>query len=410
MPERISRRTFIKGLGVLGLAGPAVLSGCAQLNLGGGGGGDVQIAGINPLSGSNAQLGQDGEKAIHLAIDEVGSILGHPIKFVSLDSQSNVDHAVRLVGEAMSSNGVKYFVGEALSSVALAESAEINRRGGFFFTSVGADEITGTQCKKTTFRWSVSTYGAIHETVLPMLKADKSLKRWYSITPDYVFGTSLLKNAKDVLQANGAELIGNETHSLAETEFSSYISKALAANPDVLLLLNFADQSAKTLRQAVSFGAKQKTKILIAWWDGLTAAQGLGSEIVDGVYFGCQYWHTIDSPLNKHFVDLMQKKYQTAPNYPEAAPYIETKLILDGMKKANSVETKDVIAALEGYEYDGLTGKERIRAEDHQTIKNYYLLKGKSKDKMKDQYDFVDIVSFGNSVIPVDQTGCKFTS
>lgn len=406
--ESVSRRTFIKGLGVLGLAAPTVLSGCAQLRLGGGGAeGEVQIAGTNPLSGSNAQVGQDSEKGIQLAIEEAGSVLGRKIKYVSIDTQSNVDRAVRAVGEAMSGNGVKYFVGEASSAVALAISAEVNRQGGFFFTSVGADEVTGSECKKSTFRWSAPTYGAIRETVLPLLKSDKSLKRWYTITPNYVFGESLLKNAKQVLQENGAELIGNEMHSLQETEFSNYISKAMAAKPDVLLVLNFADQSAKTLRQAVSFGAKEKTKILVAWWDGLSAALGLGPEIIDGIYFGCQYWHTIDSPLNKQLTALMQKKYQIVPNYPTAASYIGTKLIIDGMKKANSVEPKAVIAALEGYEYDGITGKERIRPEDHQVIKNYYFLKGKPKDKMKDQYDFVDVISSGNSAIPVAESGCK---
>jgi branched-chain amino acid transport system substrate-binding protein len=57
--------------------------------------------------------------------------------------------------------------------------------------------------------------------------------------------------------------------------------------------------------------------------------------------------------------------------------------------------------------YAGLTGPEEIRAGDHQVLKNYYLLKGKPKSKMKDKDDYADIVSSGQSFLPVAQTGCK---
>jgi branched-chain amino acid transport system substrate-binding protein len=35
------------------------------------------------------------------------------------------------------------------------------------------------------------------------------------------------------------------------------------------------------------------------------------------------------------------------------------------------------------------------------------LLKGKAKNKMKNADDFADIVSSGQSFLPVDKTGCK---
>ena len=66
-----------------------------------------------------------------------------------------------------------------------------------------------------------------------------------------------------------------------------------------------------------------------------------------------------------------------------------------------------VIAALEGLKYQGLTGEEEVRKADHQVLKNYYLLKGKAKSKMKNKDDYVDVLSSGKSFLPIDQTGCK---
>ena len=77
-------------------------------------------------------------------------------------------------------------------------------------------------------------------------------KRWYTITPQYVFGEGLLSAAKNVFKEKGIEHVGNSYHSLSEKEFSGYLTNAMAAKPDVLLLLNFGSQSSDTLRQAVS--------------------------------------------------------------------------------------------------------------------------------------------------------------
>lgn len=258
------------------------------------------------------------------------------------------------------------------------------------------------------FRWSVPTYGAIRETVIPMLKEDPTLKRWYAITPNYVFGQSLLDNAKAVLPQYGAELVGNSFHSLDETQFSSYIANAVAAKPDVLLLLNFSAQNTNTLKEAISFGLKEKMKILSVWATGLDQFEALGAEATEELYFGSQYWHEVDTPENKKFVKLVRDATGKPPNYPIAAGYAEINLLLDAINKAGSAEDPaKVIKALEGYEYAGLTGTEKIRADNHQVEKDYYFLKGKAKSQMKDEWDFVDVMSSGKSFLPVGQTGCK---
>ncbi len=97
------------------------------------------------------------------------------------------------------------------------------------------------------------------------------------------------------------------------------------------------------------------------------------------------------------------------PNYSLAGSYICTKILIDGILKSGSAEPKAVVAALEGLQYEGLTGMEEIRKADHQVLKNYYLLKGKPKAQMKNADDFADVLSSGKSFLPVDRTDCKMT-
>jgi len=360
-----------------------------------------------PMSGAFAANGKFADLGMKLAIEQYGSVLKRPLAYTVLDTEGKPATAVRKVQEASQQQGAKFFAGGILSSEALAMGKEAEKAGGVFITTAGADEITGKDCNPATFRWSVPTFGAIEQTVRPLIASMPKAKRWYTITPQYVFGEGLLGAAKNIFQEKGIEHVGNSYHSLNEKEFSGYLTNAMAAKPDVLLLLNFGAQSSAALRQAVSFGMHKNMTILMAWASGLEQFDELGADLCDGVYFGAQYWHTAETTLNKDLVKLTADKLKIVPNYSLAGSYVCTKILIDGIVKAGTVDQKAVIAALEGMKYEGLTGTEEIRKADHQVVKDYYLLKGKAKSKMKNPADYVDVVSSGKSFLPIDKTGCK---
>ena len=367
----------------------------------------IQFGCTVPMSGAFAANGKFADLGMKLAIEQYGKALDRPLAYTLLDTEGKPATAVRKVQEAAQQKGARFFAGGILSSEALAMGKEAEKAGGIFITTAGADELTGSDCNGATFRWSVPTFGAIEQTVRPLLDAHPKAKRWYTITPQYVFGDGLLTAAKNIFKEKGIEHVGNSYHSLTEKEFSGYLTNAMAAKPDVLLLLNFGAQSSDALRQAISFGMHKNMTILIAWASGLEQFESLGADLCDGVYFGAQYWHTVDTPLNQDLVKRTQAAFKSNPNYSLAGSYICTKLLLDAILKAGTVDQKAVVAALEGMKYQGLTGEEEVRKADHQVLKNYYLLKGKAKAKMKNKDDYVDVVSSGKSFLPIDRTGCK---
>jgi branched-chain amino acid transport system substrate-binding protein len=369
--------------------------------------GALQFACPVPMSGPFAANGKYADLGMKLAIEQYGKVLGQPLAYTVLDTEGKPATAVRRVQEIAQQKNARFFAGGILSSEALAMGKEVQKAGGIFITTAGADEITGKDCNDATFRWSVPTYGAIEQTVRPLIQMMPKAKRWYTITPQYVFGDGLLSAAKAIFKEKGIEHVGNSYHSLNEKEFSGYLTNAVAAKPDVLLILNFGSQSSDTLRQAVSFGMKNNCTILLAWASGLEQFESLGADLCEGVYFGAQYWHGIDSPLNRDLVKRSNTAFKANPNYSLAGSYICTKILLDGIVKAGTVDPKKVVATLEGMKYDGLTGPEEIRKGDHQVLKNYYLLKGKAKSKMKNADDYADIVSSGQSFLSLEQTGCK---
>lgn len=418
---QVDRRAMLKTIGLAGAAVtlPSWVAGCAKeestdpaavdptdpatsqaLD------GSVTFVSLYGTSGTQAELGQEAVDGLALVPESLGGeLLGAPLDVVKHDSQEQLDEAVRQAREEASA-GARFFFGGLLSNVSLAVGEEVNRSGGLFATGAGADEITGSECRQAVFRWPVATYGAVHETVEPLVAENPDLKRWYTITPDYVFGHSLLSETQNVLAEYGAEHVGNSFHSLDATEFSGFVNNAAAEDPDVLCLLNFGAQSTTTIQQAVSFGLKERMTILLVWSGGLSQIRALGPEIMDGIFAGAQYWHTVDSPGNQELVELFRNSIGRNPSYAGALGYVTGRLVAAGIEAAGSAEPEDVVAALEGMSYEGPTGTEQVRAEDHQVIKDYYLMLGKSADAMNDDDDLMEIISAGKSAIPVDQGGC----
>lgn len=395
----MERKTFLAALGGTAAAGLTGLPARAA--------DDIVFAGIFSSTGAYAPFGRDTDRGFRLAVNEYkSSVDGHSIAYITRDDQTKPDVGQQQTTDAYDHSGARFFAGVASSSVALAIAQVVADKQALFFTSVGADDITGKDCNQYTFRWSVPAYGAVRATMYSFIKKFPEAKKWYTITPSYVFGESLLQNVKEVAQERGLTLVGNDYHPLGATDFSDYIAKAAAAKPDVLVLLNFGGDAIHALKTAASFGLKASTKILYVWSGGLVDYAGIGPDDIEGVFVGCQYWHAA-TPATLRASQPYQAAYGEPLGYVGACAYIEAKLTFAGIAHAKSIDPASVAKALEGYAYTGPTGPETIRAFDHQVIKPYYLLVGKAKSAMKDQWDFVDTLASGSYPVPRERSACK---
>lgn len=367
----------------------------------------TRIALFATLSGPLGAQVKPTTYAADLAIKMAQQSFGVAAELQLIDDEGNPGRAAPKVINAIQNDGTKLFAGAVLSPVGLVMAAEVQRAKGVYVSSVGADEITGSACNKSTFRWPVPSYGAVEQSLRPVIAESPGAKRWYTVTAKYVFGEAMLSAAQRIFKEKGIEHVGNSYHGLTDSEFSGLIPGIAAAKPDVLVLLNYGPQTDALLRQIASFGLKSKMKIVVPWSGGLDQFQGLGSDLLEGVYLGAQYYHDIQEPGNKRLVEFFRKEANKLPSYGAINLYSVTELALRGVKAAGSADPAAVIKGLEGLSYEGATGVETVRASDHQVLKNYYLLKGKAKAAKKYEQDYADIVSFGKSFEDMATSTCK---
>ncbi|MFC6724757.1 ABC transporter substrate-binding protein [Halobium palmae] len=126
--SHVSRRAYLKGVGVGGAAGMSSLSGCTAF--GGGGSSDtITIAGTVPLTGSFSSIGQDMERGYELGVQRMNENLDQEVELVLADDESDADRLRNQLNQAVSNNDVDMLWGSFSSLLVTAGSAFAENQG-----------------------------------------------------------------------------------------------------------------------------------------------------------------------------------------------------------------------------------------------------------------------------------------
>src|SRR5271167_3156781 len=255
----ISRRPVVEAslaAGSVNLAPPLIRSARAA---------EKVKAGLNnPLTGTYAALGGNELIGAQLAVEQMnaqGGILGRPVELLSEDSTSgDAGTAVQKTRKLIERDGVNFILGNINSALALAMAQVTNEKGILHIVPGGhTDAVTGATCHWNVFRICNTTQMEANAVAGTLIKAYG--KKFYYITPDYAFGHTLESGMVKAVAALGGTRTGGDLTPLGTTDFSSYLIKAEAAKPDVIIFLVQGDDQVNALKQAVQFGLEKRVHL-----------------------------------------------------------------------------------------------------------------------------------------------------
>src|SRR5207302_8202294 len=181
-----------------------------------------------------------------------------------------------------------FLIGDVNSGIAQAIAQVTNEKKVLHIVSGGhTDTITGVDCKWNVYRVCNTT--RMEANSVSDLLFNKYGKKWHFITPDYAFGHTLQKACADNLQKLGGTMTGNELTPLGTSDFSAYLIKARAANPDVMILLVQGSDMINCLKQVVQFGLNKQIHVAGTQQE-LESLAALPPEARIGVWMFEWYW------------------------------------------------------------------------------------------------------------------------
>lgn len=301
---KIDRRTLVKAValaGVAQVASPFVLTARAADN--------VKIGLDNPLTGTYAALGKNELIGAKLALEHInakGGILGRKAELLVEDSTSgDAGTAVQKARKLIDRDKVDFLVGNINSALAQAIANVAYEKKVFHVVPGGhTDSVTGSNCHWNVFRICNTTQMEASAVASSLIK--NAGKKWYYLTPDYAFGHTLQAGLEKAAAKLGGTKVGGDLTPLGTTDYSSYLIKAQAANPDVIIFLQAGDDAVNALKQAVQFGLNKKFHLAGAQQE-LEVLLGLPPEARIGTWVFEWYWNQPNVPHVKEFVAEVRK-------------------------------------------------------------------------------------------------------
>lgn len=385
--------------------------------------GDTVTFGFNvPQTGPYADEGADELRAFQLAVEHLNGegdggmlstfsskaltgagINGKKVAFVTGDTQTKADAARASAQSMIQKDGAIMISGGSSSAVAVAVQALCQDAGVIFMAGLThSNDTTGKDKKRNGFRHFFNAYMSAR-ALAPVLSSEYGNDRSaYHLTADYTWGWTQQASIQAATEALGWKTVANVLTPLGTKDFSSYIAPVLSSGADVLVLNHYGADMVNSLTQAVQFGLRDKQvngkafQIVVPLYSELMA-KGAGASI-KGI-LGSQNWDwKLEDAATKAFVQSFGTKYGFPPSQAAQTCYAQTILYADAAARAKSFNPCDIVAALEGFEFDGLgNGKTLYRAEDHQCFKDVLVVKG--AENPSDEYHLVDIVN----TTPVEQ-------
>ncbi len=320
--------------------------------------GPIKVAVLAPLSGPVPTFGVSTRDGALMAIEEwnaKGGVLGRKIEAVVEDSQCTPDPAVNAANKVIDQDKVHYIIGEVCSkaSIPISEIAEAKGVVQISPTSTNPDVTLKADgsTKKYIFRACfIDPFQGLVMAKFAQGKGYKTAFIMFDQGNDYVRG--LAEAFEKSWTEAGGTVVGKETYTSQDTDFSAILAKVAESKAEVLFLPDYYN-----IVNLVAAQAKEKgvTSVMMGGdgWD----SPDLDAKASDGGFFSNHYSPEDTRAKVVDFVKAYNTKYGATPDALAALAYDATYLLLTAIEKAGTDDATKVAEALAAIELEVVSGK-----------------------------------------------------
>jgi len=407
MASELERRDLLKGLGAT-LGGAALGLGGAALGVAR----DVAVAGVaeaqetakgrvpdTPVkfghitiqSGPGAILGLPSLKGHTLAAEEInaaGGLLGRrKIETLTADEAAGPEATVKELKRMKLVEKIDYFSGVIAAHNQLAVGPVVEELKLLTIMTEGCiDKLFEIEVPNPQYLFGMTNILSADgvTTALAVARTWPEVKRIAVINPDYAFGRwfQLHFDAAREKLLPGSEIVSEVWAPFPNTtDFTSHITKTVAAKPDVVVTSMWGGMYVAFYKQALGQGLFRRARLAGNINFGVVP-QAIGKDHPEGAIAGVHSnYHFTYAPAgasaaNKRFVEAYQKRWSEYPSYAAEAAYTGLYLFKTAVERAHKQagggwpEDDAVIRQLEGLSIEAPSGLVTIRKEDHRAYKD----------------------------------------
>jgi branched-chain amino acid transport system substrate-binding protein len=337
----------------------AFLIGCAPASK------DLKVGVIAALTGPAPSFGLSMKEGVMLAVQEwnaKGGVLGKQIVPIIEDGQCDAAAAVNAANKVINQDKVKFLIGETCSGATIPVTEITNAAKIITLAPTATNpNVTVDKSGKTKDYIFRSCYidpfqgGVLAQFAATRLKAKKAFIM-YDQGNDYTIGLANAFEAK--FTAAGGTIVGKETYTKTDTDFSAILAKVKNAKPEVVVLPDYYNIVNLVMKQAKEKGI---TAPFVGGdgWD----SPDLDKKAAEGGFYTNHYSPDDPRAEVQNFLKAYGAAYKNdkgeakTPDALAVLGYDGANILFAGLKAAGSTDPDKVKVALEKITYNGITGK-----------------------------------------------------
>jgi branched-chain amino acid transport system substrate-binding protein len=312
-----------------------------------------------------------------LALEEInntGGIRGKKLKVISRDDAGKPGNAVTIAEELIRKDRVVLIMGSYYSHVGLALT-DFARHNQVLYVAAEplSDALVWSQGNRYTFRLRPSTY--MQAAMLAEEASKHPAKRWATIAPNYAYGKDAVKAFKKVLSSKrpDVQFVAEQWPALSKINAGAEIQALSDAQPEAVYNVTFAGDLAKFVREGKLRGFFKNIYVASLLTGEPEYLDPLKNEAPEGWLVTGYPWYAIERPQHQRFVKNYKEKFDDYPRMGSLVGYNVMMAVAAMLQKANSVQTEEMVKALEGLEFDSPIGPITFRKIDHQSTMGAYV-------------------------------------
>lgn len=333
----------------------------------------VKIGVYTPLTGASAEVGNNIQNNINLALDEInaaGGIAGKPVELVIEDSQNDAKQAVQIAQTFIEDEDILAIITGGNSTCDLAAAPYCQDAGLVLLAAMSSNAAltpTGDYIFSIAGRSTAETPAAIK--VCTDYYGDTKLAVFYENSE---WGVGVNELALEVAGDYGAEIVASEQFSAEETDFSAILSKAENAGTEAIIIVAQYAAAGNIVNQIAEMGWDVDIAGTPAManqnFADLVGENGNGVTCFASMAFSDSY------PRSMEYYNKFMDRYGVAPTN-HAAAYEALTLLAQAANSIDGELTREslrgAIASVQNFE--GLNGDFSIE-EDGNITRDYPLV------------------------------------
>jgi branched-chain amino acid transport system substrate-binding protein len=358
-----------------------------------------------PLSGPAALYGDPAVKGMRLFVEETnaaGGVLGKKIELVVRDSKASADEAVRVSREMILKEDVQFLVGTLTSAEGPAVSTIAKENKIILIAPIPkTDQLTAEKnLHPYVFRTAANTTME-GRSVAEIIATWKDVKKVATIAHDYAYGQDVARAFIDQIKRlrPDIDIVDQQWPKLGEADYTPFINAQMAKKPDAVFSAMWGGHFVTWAKQAKPLGffdLVQNRVVNGGEGGSVEATRALGPDYPFGIWANTYDLASYDGQSEAHKKYIEKIKTFTNEDPPSTWPvttYVAMQFLVEGIKKAGSLDNDKVAKALLDLTIDTPIGKQTLRASDHQADRGQFygkMVKGPNGNAIMTEVKYID--------------------